>query len=174
LSAPAWLEAGIVELPTPLQALLAAVCLLARSAAAAEVFVPVWAAYPSIGFGERDALPTLRGDVVDRLVGRDRVVGWPMVFPQLVAESARYGLRELDRLLAVAERAQGLVAKMDRRSRLPDAVDAVLLYPVLTPKALAAQLKVAPQTGTALLRQLHAAGLVREVTGRGSFRAFAV
>jgi hypothetical protein len=61
-------------------------------------------------------------------------------------------------LLAVAERAQELVAKVDRRSRLPDAVDAVLLAPLLTPKALAARLKLAPQTGTALLRQLHAAG----------------
>jgi hypothetical protein len=174
LAAPAWLESGIAPLPTPLQALLAAVCLLARSGAAPGVFVPVWAAYPAVGFGERDALPTLRSDMADRLVGRDRVVGWPLVFLQLVAESARFGLRELDRLLAVAERAQGLVAKMDRRSRLPDAVDAVLLAPVLTPKALAARLKVAPQTGTALLRALQAAGLVREVTGRGSFRAFAV
>jgi hypothetical protein len=174
LAAPAWLSAGIADLPTPLQALLAAVGLLARSGATSGVFVPVWAAYPSVGFGERDALPTLRGEVVDRLVGRDRAVGWPLVFLQLVAESARYGLRELDRLLAAAERARGLVAKKDRRSRLPDAVDAVLLSPVLTPKALAARLNVAPQTGTALLRALHGAGLVREVTGRGSFRAFAV
>jgi DNA-binding MarR family transcriptional regulator len=45
---------------------------------------------------------------------------------------------------------------------------------VLTPKALAARLGIAPQTGTALLRELAAKGLVREVTGRGSFRAFAV
>jgi hypothetical protein len=174
LAAPAWLGAGIADLPTPLQGLLAAVCLLARSGTASGIFVPVWAAYPSVGFGDRDALPTLRGEVVDRLVGRDRVVGWPLVFLQLVAEGARYGLRELDRMLAAAERARGLVAKVDRRSRLPDAIDAVLLAPVLTPKALAARLKVAPQTGTALLRALHAAGLVREVTGRGSFRAFAV
>jgi hypothetical protein len=29
-------------------------------------------------------------------------------------------------------------------------------------------------TGTALLRELAAKGLVREVTGRGSFRAFAI
>jgi hypothetical protein len=174
LAAPAWLESGVAIFPTPLQALLTAVGLLARSGATSGIFVPVWAAYPSVGFGERDALPTLRSDMVDRLVGRDRVIGWPVVFLQLVAEGARYGLRELDRLLAVAERAQGLVGKMDRRSRLPDAVDAVLLAPVLTPKALAARLKVAPQTGTALMRALQAAGLVREVTGRGSFRAFAV
>jgi DNA-binding MarR family transcriptional regulator len=45
---------------------------------------------------------------------------------------------------------------------------------VLVPKALAARLGIAPQTGTPLLRALAAKGLVREVTGRGSFRAFAI
>jgi DNA-binding MarR family transcriptional regulator len=45
---------------------------------------------------------------------------------------------------------------------------------VLTPKALAGQLGIAPQTATALLRELQDKGVVREVTGRGSFRAFAV
>jgi Mn-dependent DtxR family transcriptional regulator len=45
---------------------------------------------------------------------------------------------------------------------------------VLTPKALATRLKVAPQTATALLRALQARGMVREVTGGGRFRAFAL
>jgi hypothetical protein len=62
-------------------------------------------------------------------------------------------------------------AGTDRRSRLPDALDALLRAPVLTPKALAARLRIVPQTATALLRTLQAE---REVTGRGSFRAFAV
>jgi Fic family protein len=101
-------------------------------------------------------------------------VTWPLAFLHLVAESARMGLRTLDRLEAVAEKGRGLAAAADKRSRLPDAVDALLRAPVLTPKALAARLGIAPQTGTALLRELAAKGLVREVTGRGSFRAFAV
>ena len=36
------------------------------------------------------------------------------------------------------------------------------------------RLRVAPQTGTALLRELQGRRVVREVTGRGSFRAFAI
>ena len=84
------------------------------------------------------------------------------------------GLRELDRLEAAAEKGRGVVAGGDKRSRLPDALDALLRVPALTPKALAARLKVAPQTGTALLRELQGRGVVREVTGRGSFRAFAI
>ena len=84
------------------------------------------------------------------------------------------GLRELDRLAAAAEQGRGVVARGDKRSRLPDALDALLRVPALTPKALAARLKVAPQTGTALLRELQGRGVVREVTVRGSFRACAI
>ena len=58
---------------------------------------------------------------------------------------------------------------------MPDALDALVrVCRPPTPKALAARLKVAPQTGTALLRALQEKGVVREVTGRGSFRAFAI
>ncbi len=46
--------------------------------------------------------------------------------------------------------------------------------PVLTPKALAAKLRIAPQTATALLREMQGRGVAREVTGRGRFRAYAV
>ena len=101
-------------------------------------------------------------------------VTWPLAFLHLVAESARMGLRELDRLAAAAEQGRGVVAGGDKRSRLPDALDALLRVPALTPKALAARLRIAPQTGTALLRGLQGRGVVREVTGRGSFRAFAI
>ena len=169
-----WMEAGIATTPTPLQAILMAVGVLVRAGLTRTVFVPVWSAYPAVGFGERDHLPTLRSDAADRLVGRGQSVTWPLAFLHLVAESARAAARALDRLEAAAAKGRGLVAERDQRSRLPAAVDALLRVPVLTPKALAARLKIAPQTATALLRALQAAGLVREVTGRGSFRAFSV
>jgi ribosomal protein S25 len=44
---------------------------------------------------------------------------------------------------------------------------------VLTPKALAGKLGIAPQTATALLRALQAKRVVREVTGRGRLRGIA-
>jgi hypothetical protein len=114
----------------------------------------VWAAYPAVGFGDRTALPTLRSDAADRLIDLDQPVTWPLAFLHLVAESARMGLRTLDRLDAAAAQGRGLAAGGDKRSWLPDAVDALLHVPVLTPKALAARLGIAPQTGTALLRTL--------------------
>ena len=55
-----------------------------------------------------------------------------------------------------------------------DAPVANLRSAVLTPKGLAAELAIAPQTATALMRELRAAKLVTEITGRRSFRAFAI
>jgi hypothetical protein len=173
-AAEAWMEPGISDAPTPLPAVLTGVCLLARTGPACAVFMPVWAAYPVVAFGDRDALPALRSDVADRLVGCGKAVPWPVTFLHLVAESARAGLRDLDRLVAAAEQGRGLTAQADRRSRLSDALGAALRTPALTPKALAGKLHVAPQTATALLHALRTAGLLREVTGRRSFRAFAV
>ena len=173
-AAQGWMEAGLTDRPDPLHALLAAIGRCGGEGPAHTVFLPVWAAYPAVGFAARDALPGLRSDAADRVAGRGRPVTWPLAFLHLVAESARMGLRELDRLEAAAEQGRGVVAGGDKRSRLPDALDALLRVPALTPKALAARLKVAPQTGTALLRELQGRGVVREVTGRGSFRAFAI
>ena len=169
-----WMEAGLTDRPEPLHALLAAIGRCGGQGPAHRVILPVWAAYPAVGFSPRDALPGLRSDVADRVAGRGRPVTWPLAFLHLGVESARMGLRELDRLEAAAEQGRGVVAGNDKRSRLPDALDALLRAPALTPKALAARLKVAPQTGTALLRELQGRGVVREVTGRGSFRAFAI
>jgi hypothetical protein len=173
-AAQSWMAAGITEPPAPAHALFAATGLVARAGVARAVFLPVWAAYPAAGFGERDALPGLRSDAADRVAGWGRPVTWPFAFLHLVAEGARAGLRELDRLEAAAEAGRALAADRDTRSRLPDAIAALVRTPVLTPKALAVRLRVAPQTATALLRELQDKGVVREVTGRGSFRAFAV
>jgi hypothetical protein len=173
-AAQAWMAGDITAAPTALAALLAAVDLCGHNGPARTVFVPVWAAWPAVGYGARDALPGLRSDAADRLVGRGRPVAWPVAFLHLVAESARTGQRELERLAIAAEKGRKLTAHCDRRSRLPAAVDALLRIPALTPKALAARLSVAPQTATALLRELQTTGFAREVTGRGSFRAFAL
>jgi ribosomal protein S25 len=84
------------------------------------------------------------------------------------------GLRDLDRLQAAADKGRGDLAGVDRRSRLPAALEALLRAPLVTPKELAVKLRIAPQTATALLREMQGRGVAREVTGRGRFRAFAV
>jgi ribosomal protein S25 len=101
-------------------------------------------------------------------------VTWPVGCLHLIAESARPGLRELDRLAAAAAQGRAVLAGTDRRSRLPAALEALLRAPVVTPKVLATRLRIAPQTATALLRALQGRGVAREVTGRERFRAFAI
>ena len=120
------MEAGLTDRPDPLHALLAASGRHAGQGPARSVFLPIWAAYPAVGFAGRDALPGLRSDAADRVAGRGRPVTWPLAFLHLVAESARMALRELDRLEAAAEQGREVVAGNDKRSRLPDALDALL------------------------------------------------
>ena len=52
-------------------------------------------------------------------------------------------------------KARGLAVGADKRPRLRDALDALLRNPVLTPKVLAVAIKMAPQTATELLQDLH-------------------
>ena len=48
----------------------------------------------------------------------------------------------------------------------------MLRTPVVTARSLAEALSVTPQAALGLLRQLTAAGVVREATGRAAWRAF--
>jgi hypothetical protein len=118
-------------------------------------------------------MTTLRSDAADWLIGRHRAITWPLAFLHLVAESERMAGRELDRLEAAAARGRGsppgstVGQGCPMRSRRCCA-------PVLAPKALAARLKVTPQTATAVLRELQRKGVVSEVTGRGEVRALAI
>ena len=116
-AAQSWMEAGITAHPAPAHALFAATGLVARAGVTRAVFLPVWAAYPAAGFGDRDHLPTLRSDAADRLVGRDRPVTWPLAFLHLVAESARAGLRELDRLAGGRGAGQGARCRLSTSGR---------------------------------------------------------
>ena len=169
-AAQAWSEGG----GSAAQALFGAAALLSRAGALRTVPLPFWATYPAHGrgggFGE--GLPGVRAQAAAPETDGTGAA-WPAAFCHLARNAALAGLRELSRLETTAERGRTTTADLDRRSRLPDALDAALRTPTLTPTLLARRLHVAPQTATALLRDLLAVGLVREVTGRKHFRAFA-
>ena len=117
-------------------------------------------------------LPRLRGDVAARLAPDG--ASWPLVFLHLLTESARAGSRTLTELRAAETTGVAFAAGEDRRSRLPATVDLLLHQPALTAPALARRLDITPQAALRLFARLAQAGLVREVTGRNSFRAFAL
>jgi hypothetical protein len=158
-AAETWMTSGIVDQPDPLPALAVAAVGLARTETLRAIPLPVWAAWPALGQGDATALPRLRG--LD--------AAWPVRFLTLAAAAARAGARELDRLQAAAALGARRTARCDRRARLPAALDAVLAV-----AALARQLALSPQAATWLLVTLAEAKVVREITGRKSFRAFAV
>jgi HTH DNA binding domain len=99
-------------------------------------------------------------------------VAWIAEFLECVAAASIVGLGELARLQEVEKKGGALGST--KRSRLPDAVHAVLRMHIVTAATLATAINVTPQAAWGLLRQLGAAGIVREVTGRASWRAFAL
>lgn len=97
---------------------------------------------------------------------------WMGAFLECVAAAARNGLGELQRLQQAEEKARQL--GRTSRSRLPEAIGAVLGAPIVSARDLAKTLAITPQAALGLLRQMAEAGLIREVTGRASWRAFAL
>ena len=97
---------------------------------------------------------------------------WLAGFLECVAAAAHIGGDELARLQRAAEK--GRVLSGTARSRLADALDAMLSAPVVTARGLARKLGVSPQAALSLLRQLTEADIVREATGRASWRVFAL
>jgi hypothetical protein len=99
-------------------------------------------------------------------------VQWMADYLETVRAAAIVGLQELERLRQVEEKGRLLGATS--RSRLPDAMNCVLRAPIVTVNSLAKKLDVTPQAALGLLRQLMTAGIVRERTGRASWRAFSL
>jgi hypothetical protein len=97
-------------------------------------------------------------------------VDWMAEYLECVTAAAMVGLQELARLQEAEAKGRHLGATA--RSRLPDALDAVLRAPIATTGSLAKALRVTPRAALGLLQQLMAAGILREATGRASWRAF--
>jgi hypothetical protein len=119
------------------------------------------------------ALPFWSGSEKDQSqLSRHFGVQWVADCLDTVRGAAIVGLRELERLRQAEEK--GRLLGTTARSRLPDAMNCVLRAPIVTVNSLAKTLRVTPQAALGLLRQLMTAGIVRERTGRASWRAFAL
>lgn len=113
------------------------------------------------------AMPRLL-DVLALRTGPDWLAG----FLDCVTDAAQRAGQELTRLQEAERRAAGLART--KRSHLPRAAELALRRPVLTARLLADRLEVSHQAALGLLKQLIAAGVVREATGRAAWRAFGV
>ena len=148
-----WLNRAAI-LPHDQAAYFVAACLWREKTAYGAIPLPFWSA------------PELYHHRLNLRIGLE----WMAQFLDCVTEAALTGLRELARLVE-AERKRVDIG-VTARSRLPDALDAVLRAPVVTADSLAKTLRVSRRAALGLLQQLTADGFVREATGRSSWRAF--
>ena len=149
-----WMNRAQVTEPLTVDGIFLAACLWRQSGFGRAIAMPFWLA------------PEQRLHRLAPCVG----IVWIARFLDCVAEAAKAGLAELGRLQSAA--AKGQVLGRTARSKLPMAFDAVLRAPVITAGGLAKSLNVTPQAALGLLRQLLDAGIIREATGRASWRAF--
>jgi hypothetical protein len=133
-----------------------AACMWREKSARAPIPLPFWAA------------PEMHHHRLELHFG----LQWMADFLECVAAGSIVGLRELERLRQAEQK--GRLLGSTARSRLPDALNAVLRAPIVTASSLAKTLDITPQAALGLLRQLMAVGIVREATGRASWRAFAL
>lgn len=150
-----WLNRAGVEPHNPAGFLVAA-CLWREQTARRPIPLPFWSA------------PELYHHRLTLRVGLE----WMVQFLECVTEAAMTGLREINRLLEAEKKRVDI--RMTARSRLPHALDALLRAPIVTAESLAESIGVTPRAALEFLRQLTAAGIVREVTGRASWRAYAL
>jgi hypothetical protein len=148
-----WMNLPGVDQRDP-EGIFVAACLWREKSIRAPIALPFWSA------------PELRHNRLALRVGLD----WMADFLNCVAAAAIIGIRELERLREAENK--GALLRATARSRLPDVMNALLRAPVVTVNSLAKTLSVTPQAALGLLRQLMAAGIVREATGRASWRAF--
>ena len=117
-----------------------AACLWREQGVRAPVALPFWAA------------PELH----HHRIGLQFGLKWMAEFLECVTAAAIVGLRELGRLQEIEQK--GALLGPTARSRLPDALNAILRAPIVTLGCLAKSLDVTPQAALVLLRQLMAVG----------------
>lgn len=87
-----------------------------------------------------------------------------------IREAATLGLKEHDRLLNAKHRMERRLQGRRSSSRLPELIDLVLARPVVSTAMIVKALGTTPQGAVGLANQLE----LREMTGRGRFRAWGV
>jgi hypothetical protein len=86
------------------------------------------------------------------------------------AEAASAGLKELDRLVLAKGQMERRLRNRRKNSSLPALIELVLARPVVSAGLIAAELKVTQRAALGLVAELG----VREVTGRGRYRAWGI
>jgi hypothetical protein len=93
-----------------------------------------------------------------------------LAFVDAIVETALSGLKEHDRLILAKNQLERRLRERRASSRLPDLVELVLSSPIVSTGMVQKKLKVSKQGALNLVGELS----LRELTGRGRFRAWGV
>jgi hypothetical protein len=104
----------------------------------------------------------------------DLPVSWPEFFTKACCRAAEWGFK-LHRHLALAHSRLNEAAPRSRStSHMAALIDLLIRTPAVSALAASRSLRITPHAARAMLTALEDRRLVREVTGRGSFRLYAV
>jgi hypothetical protein len=92
-------------------------------------------------------------------------------FLEGIATAAELGHKDLDRLGLARDRMSLKLKGRRSTSRLPDLVGLALSRPLISVPLAAKELKVSPQAVDGMIKEL---GSLRELTGRGRYRAWGI
>ncbi len=111
----------------------------------------------------------LKSIPVDRRRHRDREIRLLAVTQGLIA-AAEFGLKEHDRLALARQMMERKLTGRRTSSRLPDLIELVMAKPLVSAGMVVKTLEVTPQAARRIVGELG----LREMTGRGRFRAWGI
>ncbi|WP_409566476.1 RHE_PE00001 family protein [Rhizobium leguminosarum] len=111
----------------------------------------------------------LKSIPVDRRRHRDRETRLLAILTGIIA-AAELGLKEHDRLTLARQAMERRLVDRRQSSRLPELIELVMSRPLVSARMVAKAIEVTPQAAVRIVGELS----LREMTGRGRFRAWGV
>jgi hypothetical protein len=102
----------------------------------------------------------------------DLAVSWPELFTKACGRAAEWGFKLHSHLTLAHRRLHDTAPQRRSTSHMTALIDLLISTPAVSASAASRSLGITPHATRAMLNALEDRGLVREVTGRGSFRLY--
>ena len=103
----------------------------------------------------------------------DLAVSWPELFTKACGRAAEWGFKLHSHLTLAYRRLNEAAPRSRSTSHMAALIDLLISIPAVSAGAASRRLGITPHAARAMLCALEDRGLVRELTGRGSFRLYA-
>jgi Fic family protein len=103
----------------------------------------------------------------------DFAVSWPEIFMKACGRAAEWGFKLHSHLTLAHRRLREAASRKRSTSHMAALIELLISTPAVSATGASRSLDITPHAARAMLRSLEERRLVREVTGRGSFRLYA-